>query len=164
MTYAVSLDDGGGVGNSGCMSPTTVAPRLAVAVSYRVELDGGVTAAVSEVPLWFTYGDSTLSARVQAALLGKRVGDRVAVRLEPGEAFGVHDAKKVLTLPRQRFAGAEPISLGERLAAKGPSGTRTGVITALDTQQVTIDLNSPWAGAPVTVLMHVEAIATKAPT
>jgi FKBP-type peptidyl-prolyl cis-trans isomerase 2 len=145
-------------------SERAIAPGTAVAVSYRLELDGGLTAEASQEAVWYVQGQDSFPLPLQRALVGKKKGDSVTVRLEAKDAFGERDPKLVKEVRRSQFKSAEPLSLGQQLIGS-PDGKikRAAVVVALTAQTVTVDVNHFWAGAPVTAKLHVVDVALQPP-
>lgn len=141
----------------------TVAAGRAVAVRYRLELEGGVAVDVSKQPLWYVQGQGGFPPKLQAALAGKKKGELVTVALAPEDAVGARDEALVLQLPRSQFKDAEPLARGERLEGRR-DGQATGcVVVALDEQTVTVDFNPDLAGLPLTARLRVEDVAAALP-
>ena len=75
-------------------------------VSLEVELSDiwGKLIQRSGEPLQYLHGGyGNIFPVVEAALEGKRVKDRVGVRLEPEDAFGDYDENLLRVEPRSRF-------------------------------------------------------------
>lgn len=135
----------------------------AVAVSYRLELDGGVTLDKSPQPVWYVQGGEGFPPALQRALVGKHAGDAVIVALEAKDAFGERDEGLVMKLPRAQFKDAEPLALGERLEGRRP-GLEVGcLVTALDAETVTVDFNPQLAGNAIVARLRVEEVRSSLP-
>lgn len=141
----------------------TVAPGRAVAVHYRLELDGGVTVDVSQQPLWYVQGRDGFPPKLQAALVGRKKGDVVTVALAPEEAVGARNEALVLTLPRGQFKDAEPLAQGERLEGQRDGKATACLVVALAEKSVTVDFNPDLAGLPLTARLRVEDVAAALP-
>jgi len=141
----------------------TVAPGRAVAVHYRLELDGGVTVDVSKQPVWYVQGKDGFPPKLQAALTGKKKGDVVTVALAPEDAVGARNEALVLKLPRSQFTDAEPLARGERIEGRRDGKATVCVVVALDEKTVTVDFNPDLAGLPLTARLRVEDVAAALP-
>ncbi len=84
--------------------------------------------------------------KVERAIEGCRIGDRVNVSLTPEEGYGNHDPALVLQMPLERFHGEtpEPGSLVEGEMPDGQSQVFT--VAEVSPRQVTLDGNHPFAG------------------
>ncbi len=84
--------------------------------------------------------------KVEEALEGCRVGDRVTVSLTPEEGYGVYQPELVLTLPAEEFADALP-ETGEAVDGQLPDGrSMTFTVAGISQGQITLDGNHPFAG------------------
>ncbi len=84
--------------------------------------------------------------KVEQALEGRRVGDRVGVELTPGEGYGEHHPELVITLPSDEFAEELP-EAGEAVDGQLPDGrSMTFTVCGITNGQVTLDGNHPFAG------------------
>ncbi|MEQ1894591.1 MAG: FKBP-type peptidyl-prolyl cis-trans isomerase, partial [Planctomycetota bacterium] len=54
-------------------------------------------------PMEFVVGADEVAPRIEEALAGKGVGDKVRVTLPPGEAFGEPDPGLILSIPRSQI-------------------------------------------------------------
>lgn len=94
-------------------------------------------------PLQFVVGSGQVVAGFENAIAGMAIGDTKKVTIEPKDAYGEYDDKKIATLPKSLFqeAGVVPevgqtYQMGAELI-KVSSMTETGVI---------VDRNHPMAG------------------
>lgn len=143
--------------------PSTPPEQTQIVVGARVTLhfsleltDGSVVDSnFEDKPATFVVGDGNLLPGFEAALVGKRAGDSVVVRLPPDQAFGEHNAENVQRFPRQRFAGllantTEPTQPGTVVAFTDPAGNEIpGVLTEIGESHVEIDFNHPLAGRDI---------------
>jgi FKBP-type peptidyl-prolyl cis-trans isomerase SlyD len=84
--------------------------------------------------------------KVEAAVEGCRVGDRVTVSLEPEEGYGIYQSELVLVLPTEEFADAMP-ETGEAVDGQLPDGrSMTFTVSGISQGQITLDGNHPFAG------------------
>ena len=125
-----------------------IAERTVVSIHYKLTNDAGETLDSSEggEPLVYLQGFGNLSPGLEKALVGKQAGDRLDVRVEPGEAYGEHDPKLIQQVPRRAFQGVSDVKAGMRFQAQGPNGPSSVVITRIAGDMVTVDGNHPLAG------------------
>ena len=84
--------------------------------------------------------------KVEQALEGHWVGDRVTVSLMPEEGYGSYQPELVLTLPSSEFSGTEP-ETGEAVDGQLPDGRNiTFTVAGISHGQITLDGNHPFAG------------------
>ncbi|MEN8762197.1 MAG: hypothetical protein ABF290_07150 [Thiogranum sp.] len=84
--------------------------------------------------------------KVERAMEGRRVGDRIELSLSPEEGYGHHQPDLVLVLPSEEFAG-EMLQTGTPVEGELPDGRAlTFTVAAISNGQVTLDANHPFAG------------------
>ena len=118
-------------------------------VSLDVELSDiwGKPIQRSEEPLQYLHGGyGNIFPVAEAALEGKKVKDRVDVRLEPEDAFGDYDENLLRVVPRSRFP--EILELGMRFegAADGDDANLIFTVTDMAEDKVVLDANHALAG------------------
>ena len=106
----------------------------------------GVLLEHSEEPLVYLHGHDDLFPRVEAALAGKEAGARVALQLEPEEAFGDYDPALVLLTALDNLG--EGVEVGMRVEGDGGEGAAGRVFTITDIADgmAVLDGNHPLAG------------------
>ena len=100
----------------------------------------------SEEPLVYLHGHDDVFPRVEEALAGKEAGARVALQLEPEEAFGDYDPALVLLAPLENLG--EGVEVGMRVEGDGGQGApgRIFTITDIADGMAVLDGNHPLAG------------------
>lgn len=145
------------------MNAETVRRGKLVSLTYSLINQRGEIFEQTDVPVSYLHGmDSGLFEKVEQALEGKTVGDKVQVTLNPEEGFGPRDPGLTFTddldnVPSElRFVGA-------RLEAQNASGeTMSFIVTHVNHDKLTVDGNHPLAGQ--TVQFHVTIQDVRAPT
>lgn len=135
-----------------------------VTVTYRVEDESGEVLERIDLPVSYVHGsDSGLVEKVEDALEGKTVGDEVAVKLAPADAFGEWEpamtfSDAIENVPQQyRQPGAEV----ELVDDEGE--TLKMVVTRVDNGMVTLDGNHPFAGKNITFYVMVLEVRDATP-
>ncbi|QHM76751.1 FKBP-type 16 kDa peptidyl-prolyl cis-trans isomerase [Mixta theicola] len=125
----------------------------AVLLHFTLKLDDGSTAESTRAngkPALFRLGDGSLSAALEAALLGLRVGDKKAFTLEPEAAFGSVSPDLVQYFSRRDFMQAGEPEVGAIMLFTGMDGSEMpGVIREVAGDSITVDFNHPLAGRTV---------------
>jgi len=100
----------------------------------------------SEEPLVYLHGHDDVFPRVEEALAGKEAGARVALQLEPEEAFGDYDPELVLLMPLENLG--EGVQVGMRVEGDGGEGGAGRIFTITDIAEgmAVLDGNHPLAG------------------
>jgi FKBP-type peptidyl-prolyl cis-trans isomerase SlyD len=105
---------------------------------------------------------SELFPKIEAALEGKRVGERVTVLLSPFEGFGAHDANLTFTNDVEN-SPPELRQLGMEFEAQNGKGENVMFhVTRLTDGKITVDANHPLAGQ--TVSFDVTVVDVRDPT
>jgi FKBP-type peptidyl-prolyl cis-trans isomerase SlyD len=125
-----------------------VAESTVVSIHYKLTNDAGEVLDSSDggEALVYLHGHGNLIPGLEKALLGKQAGDKLDVRVEPAEGYGVRDERLVQQVPRRSFQGVKDIQPGMRFQAQGPNGPSSVVITRVAGDMVTVDGNHPLAG------------------
>ena len=115
-------------------------------------------------PMEFVAGSDEVAPRIEEALVGKTVGDRVRVTLPPAEAFGEPDPALILSIPRGQIPEGVPLHVGEFLPvslADAPEDLEEEIefrIVEVGEEEIILDANDPLAGETVTFELEVAAV------
>lgn len=141
-----------------------IARDSVVLIDYTLKGDDGTVFDTSDgrEPLAYLHGHGSLLAGVEAALLGKRLGDRVSVTLAPADGYGVREEGLVAKVPRDEFP-TDDVEVGMQFRV-GPSAEQSRVVTVteLDDELVTLDANHPLAGE--TLHFAISVVGVRAAT
>lgn len=113
-------------------------------------------------PLSYLHGASNIIPGLEAALLGKQVGDKLTVAVNAADAYGLRSDDLVQELPSSMFSGIDKIEVGMEFHAETEHGLQVVTVTKVDGDQVTIDGNHPLAG--VDLNFDVEITEVRAAT
>lgn len=115
-------------------------------------------------PVEFFLGGRDLLETVERGLLGKQAGDRVDLHLEPEQAFGDYDERRVFIQARRLF----PDHLEEGMLIEGsalpadPSSAMpaelTYTVTEIYPEHVVLDGNHPLAGIAITLHIRIASV------
>jgi FKBP-type peptidyl-prolyl cis-trans isomerase SlyD len=98
-------------------------------------------------PLTYLHGHENIIPGLEKALEGKAQGDALKITVASAEAYGERDDRLIVTIPLDRFEGAEAVEPGMQFHAETPDGGfRMVTVTKVEGNQVTIDGNHPLAG------------------
>ncbi len=129
-----------------------------VYISYVIQGSDGEVLEQHDLPVGYVHGGGGLLEKVEAALEGKAVGDRVEVTLEPEDGFGPHRPDLTFTddienVPEEhRFLGSEVEFENER------GESMLFRVTRIEDGKLTIDANHPLAGKTLRYLVRVEGV------
>ena len=143
---------------------TVVTKNKVVSLVYVLRNERGEIFEYRDLPVSYVHGSGVdLFPKIEQALEGRAVGDRVAVQLTPADAFGEHDPKLTFTddienaPPELRRVGAE----FEAQNAKGESIMLT--VTRIEGDKITVDANHPLAGQTISFEVTVQDIRDATP-
>lgn len=124
-----------------------------VAVHYTGKLDDGEVfdSSKGRDPLEFQVGSGQVIPGFDRAVTGLGVGESREIRLDPEDAYGEPRKELVVAVERSQFpAEAEPV-VGQQVQVQvAPGENRVATIQDVDDQNITLDLNHPLAGKPLT--------------
>lgn len=143
---------------------TVVTKNKVVSLIYVLRNQKGEIFEYRDLPVSYVHGSGAdLFPKIEQALEGRTVGERVSVQLTPADAFGDHDPKLSFTddienaPPELRRVGAE----FEAQNAKGESIVLT--VTRIEGDKITVDANHPLAGQTISFEVTVQDIRDATP-
>jgi FKBP-type peptidyl-prolyl cis-trans isomerase SlyD len=126
-----------------------IAQDKVVLFHYTLTNDAGevLDSSAGGAPLAYLHGQGNIVAGLEKALDGCSAGEKLSVRVEPSEGYGVRDAGLVRRVPRRSFGSISNIKPGMQFEAQLEHGQRRVVtVTAVKGDMVTVDGNHPLAG------------------
>ena len=130
-----------------------------VSATYELYINGEggqeelMEQATEQVPLTWCQGENMMLPAFEAAMEGKEVGDTFDFVLKAADAYGEYIQEGLMTLPKKMFFNGDGEFDAERVyvGAIVPMNTVDGQIVKAQVcevteDQVTIDLNHPYAG------------------
>ena len=141
-----------------------IADNTAVSIHYTLTNDQGEVLDSSDGgdALVYLHGSGNIISGLEAALLGKKVGDKFNVRIEPEDAYGVISEDMVQVISKDMFEGVDHIEVGMQFHADVSHGPGIVTVVNIDGDNVTIDGNHPLAGEALT--FDVEIVEVRAAT
>ncbi len=111
-------------------------------------------------PLEFKLGDGMVIAGFEKAVIGKSVGDKVDVVIEPDEGYGTPNEQLVFEVRKEQLPPNVELEEGIMLEIRTEDGSPAYVrVTAFDDDMVTLDGNHPLAGKTLCFAIEVVEIA-----
>ena len=124
-----------------------VAKNTVVTLSYRVTDPDGNLIDDGHNPLVYLHGGyDGIFARIEEALQGRAVGDRLEVKLQPEEAFGEYDAELVRVESLSLFPEGIQVGMQFERATDDGDDEMVYTITEIEGDKVVVDGNHPLAG------------------
>lgn len=127
-----------------------------VRLHYSVAEAGGEAIETSRdrEPLAVLIGHQAIIPGLEEALLGRAVGDRFEVTVEPGKAYGERRPGLVQRIPRKHFKNHK-LLVGATVVVPTQMGPRPVTIEKIGLSVVDVDLNHPMAGKTLTFDVEV---------
>jgi FKBP-type peptidyl-prolyl cis-trans isomerase SlyD len=125
--------------------PDEIIKNSVVTLHYTVsDPDGTVVDDGSEPLVYLHGGYGGIFTKLEEALHGKRIGDRLQVKLQPQEAFGDYDEDLVVVEDADLFP--ENAEVGMAFERVSDAGEEIFRITDIADGKVVVDGNHPLAG------------------
>jgi FKBP-type peptidyl-prolyl cis-trans isomerase SlyD len=141
-----------------------IAAHKYVKFTYTITDDKGNLLEQVDVPVSYVHGtESGLLEKVEKALLGHKVGDRISVRGSPDEGFGPHHPELTYTdeidnVPEQFHR------IGAEVQMQNENGdVKTFWVSKIENGKLTVDGNHPLAGKTLTFSIEVKSIRDATP-
>ncbi|UOO88530.1 peptidylprolyl isomerase [Vitreoscilla massiliensis] len=118
-------------------------------VSFHYTLtnaQGDVLDQSQDQPMPYLHGAGNIIPGLEKELTGKKVGDKLTVKVPAAEAYGEYHEQLVNDVPREAFQGVDQIEPGMQFQANTPEGVQVITVKAVNGDQVTVDANHPLAG------------------
>ena len=139
-----------------------ITEQCVAALTWTLKDTLGETLDQLDEPVEFLVGGDDLLAKLEEALVGKSVGERVQLQLEPEHAFGDYNEQLIFLEPRQLF----PAELEEGMVFEGlpPGGSPEAptdllyFVTEIYPEHVVVDANHPLAGIAIRLDLKVHGV------
>jgi FKBP-type peptidyl-prolyl cis-trans isomerase SlyD len=139
-----------------------ITPQCVVALTWTLQDTLGEELDVLTEPVEFVVGGTDLLPKIDEALQGHEVGDKLSLHLEPEDAFGDFIDKLIFLEPRKLF----PKQIEDGMSFEGlPPGCNPDApkdllytITEIYPEHVVLDANHPLAGIAIRLHLKVESI------
>lgn len=140
-----------------------ITDKAAVSIYYTLTTPGGeqLDSSIGEEPLLYLHGMGNIIPGLEAALVGKSVGDKFNVSIEPAQAYGEIDPEMVQVVSKRMFEDMD-LEVGMQFHADVSHGSGIITVTEIDGDDVTVDGNHPLAGE--TLIFDVEVIDVRPAT
>ncbi len=141
-----------------------IANNSVVAIDYTLTDNDGqvIDSSAGGEPLYYLHGFQNIIPGLENALLGKSVGDKLTVSIEPAMGYGEYNPGMVQTVPKHMFGGVDTIEVGMQFRAETDEGVQLITVAAVEGDEVTVDGNHPLAGE--TLHFEVEVVEVRAAT
>jgi len=137
---------------------------LFVQVAYTGKLEDGQIFDTSEgrAPLEIPMGEGQMIPGFEAALMDMEMGEKKTFTLSPDEAYGDHMADRIMDFPTEQIPDDMDPQVGQTIGVSTSEGQQMpAMITHVDEEKVTLDLNHPLAGKSLTFDIEVVGITNE---
>ena len=154
-----------------------ISDGLLIELDYvlKVADDEIVETSEEEGPLVYLHGNEEIPARLEAALEGLEVGEKLELTLEPGDAFGDYDIEALTSLPRADFPPETELEKDQwiqiEVELEGEEGEEDAAgtfdvdmrVVEVSDEAVVLDANHPLAGETITYSVEVRSVRRLSP-
>lgn len=133
-------------------------------VHYKGSLEDGEVFDTSEgrTPLEFVVGGGQVIKGFDRAVKTMKVGEKKTIEIEPSDAYGDRDDKKLQEVPRDALPKEQEPKEGMMLIIGTPDGMRfPAKIAKVEGDKVILDLNHPLAGKKLKFELELVGIKDK---
>ncbi|VAW56332.1 FKBP-type peptidyl-prolyl cis-trans isomerase SlyD [hydrothermal vent metagenome] len=139
------------------MSSQKVCRNKAVQFTYTITDDAGNVVEQVDLPVNYVHGASQMGLieRIEHAMEGRSVGDKIEVELPPAEGFGEYDPELTFV---DNISNVPPQfrTIGSQVEMANDNGeTKTFVVSKIEGDELTVDGNHPLAGKTATFKVKI---------
>ena len=113
-------------------------------------------------PLAYIQGIGNIIPGLEDALEGKTKGDKLEVTIAPEDGYGERQENMVQKEAKSGFQGDEELVVGMQVQVETKNGPAIAMVSEIEGEDVTLDLNHPLAG--VTLNFDVEVMDVREAT
>lgn len=152
-------------GPFGTNAGLTVAKDTVVTLNYTGTLADGTVfdTSIGKPPLTFVEGEGHMIPGFEKGIMGMKAGQSKTFTIPASEAYGEPNKNLVVGVPKNQFPKDMVLKVGERVARQTSQGPIPGVITAIGSDTVTVDFNSPLAGKDLTFTVEIISVLKATP-
>lgn len=137
-----------------------------VQMHYTLTDENGQTidSSIGHEPMAYIQGIGNVVPGLEDALEGKAKGDKFQVIISPEDAYGMRNEEMVQQVSKSGFnaEGEEELVPGMQVQIETNNGPSIAMVTKIEGEDVTLDLNHPLAG--VTLNFDIEVVDVRAST
>jgi FKBP-type peptidyl-prolyl cis-trans isomerase SlyD len=126
--------------------------------TLRDEQGTVIDSSSGRAPLSYLHGKGNIIPGLEQALVGKVVGDKLDVTVQPEQGYGPRDERLVQIVARNLFGEVADLKPGMRVRASGPQGARLVNVVRVERDFVTVDGNHPLAGRTLNFSVEVAEV------
>ena len=125
-----------------------ITSNTVVQMHYKLTNQDGMLLDSSEgrEPLTYMHGKQMLIPGLENQLEGKAIGEKFTANVVAAEAYGDKSPEMIHVVPKENFSGDGELAAGLQIQIDTNQGTQMAIITKVEGEDVTIDMNHPFAG------------------
>jgi len=138
----------------------TISENKVVLIDYALkDKDGNlIDTSQGHQPLAYIHGIGNLIPGLEAALDGKTIGDKIKTTIQPEDAYGTRNDSLNRIISLKQFENPEDIKEGVQIQIQSDKGVKLAVVTGIEGDDVTIDMNHPLAGVELNFDVEIKNI------
>jgi FKBP-type peptidyl-prolyl cis-trans isomerase 2 len=110
-------------------------------------------------PLEFEVGAGQVIKGFDEAVVGMELNEEKEIKLTSAEAYGEHDPKKIVKIPKDKLPKEQEPKVGMMLGMQTADGKQVGAkIVEVGDKEITIDVNHPLAGKNLNFKIKISSI------
>ncbi len=119
-----------------------------VSIHYTLTNDSGevLDSSQGREPLAYLQGHGNIIPGLENALLDKEAGDKLKVTVKPDQGYGQRNDSMIQEVDITNFQEPEEVKPGIRIRVETNQGVSIAVVTKVEGEKVTLDMNHPLAG------------------
>ncbi len=127
-----------------------------VTFHYSLKIDDElIDSSDGKEPFSYTHGEGEIVPGLENRLFGRRAGEKLEVTVSPEDGYGVHRPEAIRQVPREAFAEMDDLKVGDYVRGQMEDMEFAALVSAIDPESVTLDMNHPLAGKTLHFLIEV---------
>lgn len=126
-----------------------ISKNTVVSLAYTLKNSEGeiIDSTEGRAPLVYLHGVGGMIPGLESGLEGKESGEQLTIVVSPENGFGIRRDELIQVVPKSGFQGEgnEEMEVGMRVQLQTDQGMTIATITAIEGEDVTLDLNHPLA-------------------
>jgi FKBP-type peptidyl-prolyl cis-trans isomerase SlyD len=137
-----------------------IADESVVSIHYTLKNDAGkeLDSSVGGEPLEYLQGFGNIIPGLEAALIGKSLGDKFKVSVPPDQAYGERNEKLVQRIPKDQFPDPARLKPDMQFQINGPNGPMILSVLEVTDTEVVVDGNPELAGQTLNFEVEVTGV------
>ena len=136
-----------------------IAEKHVVSIHYTLTGDDGqVIDKSTDSPLTYLHGVGQIIPGLEKALLGKKAGDKLQVKIDPDHGYGQVDKSLLTQVEKEQLAAVPNLQVGMQLQGESPQGSMVFTVIEIKDDHVILDGNHPLAGVNLNFDVEVTGV------